>query len=283
MMKALFPALAAAALSICAACSTSPSASSEFNNAGISSAAQIESYLIELDTTLAGTVGMDSLVDTVSLHVHALIDWPVKMGDHAIAALQSRIIEAIGTDGAPTVNAALTALVDTAATFIDVKPGIDLSGVFVQPYNQYSMDVTLNRYELTSKYVTYTATTSQYMGGAHPGFAGDPFTFALDSAVIVTPQNAFTAEGLEAVVKEINNAAADQYHGTEGQLTKVGFFENTLPMAASMCIYNNAIIFHYNPYDVGPWAMGSVDITVYPGIIADSLTPLGRSLFTWED
>ncbi|WP_368506410.1 RsiV family protein [uncultured Duncaniella sp.] len=44
-------------------------------------------------------------------------------------------------------------------------------------------------------------------------------------------------------------------------------------------ISGNTLYFHYDPYEIGPYAMGSVDVAVYPYEIERFLQPSVIRLF----
>jgi hypothetical protein len=107
--------------------------------------------------------------------------------------------------------------------------------------------------------VALVLTESSYLGGAHPNSvvvfhnvdarSGE----VLDLVDLVRPD---AREALEGVV----SSAVRRRLGVEpgGSLVEAGLMDEILPLPASALLTRDGVLLEYNPYEVGPYAMGAI-------------------------
>lgn len=91
----------------------------------------------------------------------------------------------------------------------------------------------------------------------------------------------FTPGSHEAVFEAIKNALKEQYNVASVEaLNDAGLFTDQLFVTHNIRIDGYEIVFHYNPYEIGPYALGEVDVHVPYFTIEAALTPAAKTLFS---
>jgi hypothetical protein len=65
--------------------------------------------------------------------------------------------------------------------------------------------------------------------------------------------------------------------GRNDSLRQDGFFVDQVEFTENFFLSSKGIGFHWDPYEIGPYAMGFVEVVVPYGKIGDILNSLGRS------
>ncbi|MCI9608272.1 MAG: DUF3298 and DUF4163 domain-containing protein [Muribaculaceae bacterium] len=267
-------AVAAGAAIVAGGCAKEGAAAGKSDESGAEISVQkIESELISARKSYAGFNGLDSCTLTLA----ATIEWPEQFGSAEIAPLQSALKDAAFGTLTPK------GIKEVVDSFITETDGYDLGishsvDAVVPSERSYECSIDVRRGELTPKYVTYSIAEVTYLGGAHPMTYTKSMTYAFEQHEIVSIDNLFNADKMDVVFSAVNEAAAAQSGVAKGELTKAGFFEDALPVSPLVSIDNGAIVFHYNRYDVAPYSMGAVDVTVWPYSVESALSPFGKLL-----
>ncbi len=77
----------------------------------------------------------------------------------------------------------------------------------------------------------------------------------------------------------IRTALARQLSVPVDALDRGGIFVSQLTYPGKPYIASNTLYFHYDPYEIGPYALGPVDVAVYPDEVDRFLRPDVKSLF----
>lgn len=216
----------------------------------------------------------------VYLDLYTSLHWPEKLGENDLGVLQDSILYyAYGDTVATDVRKAVKAF----AADISVVDGATLiSEVDSLPEDQmtYSNSVVGSIIEVNEEMLTYQVVTSSYLGGAHPMTATRPFTYSFAQKEVLSNDNMFV-EGVTAdsIMPMIREALARQLSVPVSGLERAGIFTSQLTYPGRPYIASNTLYFHYDPYEIGPYSLGAVDVAVYPGEIDSFLRPEIRSLF----
>ena len=231
-----------------------------------------QSYMITLDG------------DTAYLDQSVSIQWPEKIGNADLKPLKDSLVYYCFNDTVyTTIDAAMigflkdTSAVDSLAPDEKIIP-LDSAMKVNDDMRQWFLGVTANVIELDEDMVTYQVANSSYLGGAHPFTATRPFTYDLRHGVVLTPANMFVAGSDSAVMDVIKSSLARQFNVSVNNLDKAGIFADQLTYPGKPYIANNSVVFHYNPYDIAPYASGAIDVIVYPYEIDSILTPEVKDL-----
>ncbi len=217
---------------------------------------------------------------TVSyLTLSTSVQWPESLGKHDISNLRDSIINfTFGGDAPRDLKEAIKASVTDVASFgiggkaEKIASVPDSAGTLA-----YYSDRSLQLVECTDQTVTYSASWGEYLGGAHPNSGARPFSFVLESDCMVTMDYLFIKGYEKVLMPKIFEALALEHSLTVQEL------QGTLlgsPSAVTDNVYllNNAIAFHYNPYEILPYSFGASDIYIIPYEVADILTPEAKKL-----
>lgn len=217
---------------------------------------------------------------TVYLELYTSVQWPEKLGDNDISVLRDSLLNfAYGDTVSTSVrDAVVKFLADTSM----VEGALNIVPVDTLPADSmtYFTSVTASVTDLDEEMVTYQVVTSQYLGGAHPLTATHPFTFDFAQGCVLDNSNIFLpGTPTDSIMPVITEALARQLGVPVRGLERAGVFVSQLTYPGKPYISNNTLYFHYDPYEIGPYAMGAVDVAVYPYELDAFLRPEVKKLF----
>ena len=210
------------------------------------------------------------------------VQWPEKMGDHSLKTLQDSIVAK--TFGAVAPGKGIDALM---ARFVNDTGCFEMGGARFEPVDSVpsvdgegalTVQLTARVAECSEQTVTYQIINSSYLGGAHPYTGITYFTYDLDNATVLTAANMFLPGSEDAVLGAVKDALARKFDTTPESLDEVGFFASQITWPGDPYIADGAIAFHYNPYEIAPYAMGQIDVSIDPSDIEEYLTPEVKAL-----
>lgn len=211
---------------------------------------------------------------TYFLTQSASAQWPEQFGNYDLKALQDTIIGLMyGQDVKSDITTATAEFVSHPSNEVVGKSTVTpIDSVPPLSTTTWSVDVSAKLMEYNLETVTYDIVTSSYLGGAHPQTFYRPFTYAFKSGKILNAKNMFKSGSDEQLLKMINQSLADENEVLPSHLESAGFFGPVTNIGMPF-IEGNVIKIRYNPYEIGPYAMGVIDVTLYPGQIEELLTP----------
>lgn len=111
--------------------------------------------------------------------------------------------------------------------------------------------------------ITYSITRSSYLGGAHGMYSTEYHTYSLADGHEITKEELFTEEQLQQLDRMIRTALCEQYDAAdEEELTEKGFFPEYISVSDNIRITPEGLVFCYNPYDIGCYALGAVEVAI---------------------
>ena len=232
------------------------------------------------DRTYLVTFDGDSAYFDISTSIH----WPEKIGNADIKVLQDSLLRYCYADTSKSVNPAILDFIANTSMVDSLAPGETITAVEAEPAARDEMrswysNVTASTVELNEEMVSYEVSSSTYTGGAHPFTATRPFTYDLRNAKVLDLGNMFVPGSTDKLVGIIKGALARQLGVDVSKLDNAGIFASQLTYPGQPYIAGGGVVFHYNPYDIAPYAMGPVDVTVYPYEIDSILNPDVKTLF----
>lgn len=213
------------------------------------------------------------------------VQWPEQLGDNNIKALQDSIISYMfGESRKPTIDESITAFIDDTEQFSPTAKATPVDSVENDNPDMFNcwIDASARILELNEQSVTYEISNAGYAGGAHPNSSSHPFTYDLTAGKVLTAENMFKQGAKTSVLGIVAQALAEQLNTTPDRLTDAGLFA-PLSSIGQPFILNNAVVFRYNPYEIAPYSMGTIDVTVYPYQLDEYLTPDARRLLDDEN
>lgn len=228
--------------------------------------------------------------DTLYFDQYVSVLWPKALGDADISVLRDSLMSYCFDDSVSTTpEEAIRRFVTDTSVLTGDDPDETTGGYTVEPIDSlpagvdamgcYFNNVTANVVEMNEEMVTYQVTASSYFGGAHPMTVIRPFTYEFETGRVLDLDNMFTPEGQKEIMPIIVNALARQLDVPVSGLDRAGIFSSQLTFPGMPYINNNILYFHYNPYDIAPYASGMIDVAVYPYEVEQLLRPEVRKLF----
>lgn len=216
----------------------------------------------------------------VYLDIYTSVQWPEKLGGHDIAVLQDSLLRFAYND---TSSTSVRDAVERFIAGTDVMQGVkSVVAVDSLPSGAltYFNNAAASVIDLEEQFISYRVVNSSYLGGAHPMTSTVPFTYDLAQSKVLGFGDIFrdgvTADTVMPVIRE---ALARQYSVPVSGLEQAGFFMSAFTYPGRPYIAGNVLYFHYDPYEIGPYSLGAVDVAVYPYDIAEYIRPEILKLF----
>lgn len=220
--------------------------------------------------------------DTFYLSVYTSVQWPVKFGDAELQPLRdsllTRMYGPVMGRGADVDRAIGEFLANDTIFGSEARMTVVDSIPFGQQPGAYEIEYTAKLMELTERTVTYQITNNSYLGGAHPNYAAYPFTYDLLNGELLTPRALFKPGSEASLLQVIKETLAMQEGVSVGRLAQSGIFVDNLYVSPLVYVRGGGLVFHYNPYDIAPYAKGAVDVEVPAYELAPYLTARADSL-----
>jgi len=128
--------------------------------------------------------------------------------------------------------------------------------------------VSMNRNGL----LVYRADNYAYTGGAHGMGISRFFVFDTEQKVKLEVTDLFHEQGMEKLGNLLENKYREMHYLNEDEaLGEAGLFDDHITPSPNFWITESSISFFYNPYDLAPYAMGSITISLHVAQIRDLL------------
>jgi hypothetical protein len=126
----------------------------------------------------------------------------------------------------------------------------------------YNESITAADYD---HYVIVKRTLDYYDGGAHGSYSTEYRVFDRNAARFVTFQDVFGADEREALCEAVVESLRKRFELAEDEgLTAAGFFSDELALTDNFFLSENGVGFHWNPYELAPYAFGEIEVVVPP-------------------
>ena len=109
----------------------------------------------------------------------------------------------------------------------------------------------------------YSVTRAGYTGGAHGMYGTECHTYSLYDGFELSLADLFPEETLQRLEQAIREKIAVLYKAsTDEELIQAGFFPEYIAPTENFLVTPEGITFYYNPYDIGCYALGAVEVTL---------------------
>lgn len=109
----------------------------------------------------------------------------------------------------------------------------------------------------------YIITRSSYTGGAHGIYGTQCYTYSLAGGHEITTADLFTETQQQRLDQLIRGKIREQFEAhDDAELEAKGFFPEYIGTTENFLVTPEGITFYYNPYDIGCYALGAVEVTV---------------------
>ena len=216
--------------------------------------------------------------------ISASIEWPEKIGSSSLRALQDSLISITFADHAGARGIDKVMMNYLADTSVFGLEGVEWASVANDSvidddhWRQMMIDKTARPVYYNTRYISYRITESTDFGGAHGMTTATYLTYNLDEGKVMTAADMFVSGSDEALTQVIMEQLAADLHTTVAGLDDAGVFTDQLTGPGVAYLDDGSVVFHYDPYAIGPYSMGAVDVRIWAGEIEHLLTPEARSL-----
>lgn len=109
----------------------------------------------------------------------------------------------------------------------------------------------------------YQITRAGYTGGAHGMYGTECHIYSLADGFELSLADLLSEAQIGRLDSLIRTKIAVRYQAsTDEELTKAGFFPEYIAPTENFRISPEGITFYYNPYDIGCYALGAVEVTL---------------------
>ncbi len=117
--------------------------------------------------------------------------------------------------------------------------------------------------EVVDTLVSYTISRWSYTGGAHGIYAIEYHTYSLAEGYELTAGELFGEDRLPQLDSLIRRRIHEEYGTTDDEgLSALGFFPDEIGVTENFRVTADGVVFHYNPYDIGCYALGPVEVEI---------------------
>ncbi len=109
--------------------------------------------------------------------------------------------------------------------------------------------------------VTYTIIRAGYMGGAHGNTSLECHIYSLADGYELTWEDLFSSGELDALRHGVRQKLYKRFNVTDDAgLAEAGLFPDDIDLSESFIPTSEGITLHYNSYEIGCYALGSIDV-----------------------
>jgi hypothetical protein len=138
----------------------------------------------------------------------------------------------------------------------------------------WSLEITVDAPYNTESIVTLDITEFSFTGGAHPNTRRRLVSFDVATGRLLGPED-LTGDlgGFTAVVEA--QLRADRGLGPNDDMEAAGFWlpEGEFTLPGNMGVVAEGILFHWDAYEIAPYAMGPIDVTIPVDDLSEVATP----------
>lgn len=229
-------------------------------------------------------LGTDSVYgDSVTVYtsVSASIQWPTKLGNHDLKNLQDSLLSYTFLSPKSTIDSTLIDYLSKPEGFgefkleeVDSVPG----GINVR---EYTKNIDASIIGFNEKFIVYSIRSDSYAGGAHPNYSIQFLNYDIVKNKVLSYNDIFLPGTEDKILDIIKGQLMNQYFAkTMKELeTNSGIFVNEIYVSKNLYLTGTSITFFYNPYDISPWSVGSIEVKISIWSLTDYLTPEAKDLF----
>ncbi len=133
----------------------------------------------------------------------------------------------------------------------------------------------------TEKIISFAFAAYSYTGGAHGNYSTSYLSVDINTNKIIHLKDIMNTAGISKLQPLLEKAFRKQFQlKPDDSLTKGGLFENKLTPNNNFYITEKGIAFIYNPYEIGPYAMGEIELFISFKEIEKYLQPHFKKLIS---
>lgn len=233
-------------------------------------------YICVGDTTFGKDV-------TVYTTASVSVQWPRRFGDANVSALQDTILAHTFVTPKASVDSCIVEFISRPLGYGEyVLDKVDFAPVaYADSVRVLSTNTSVKSVGFCENYVVFKVEHDEYAGGAHPSYFASFINYDLKNQRVATFNSIFKENVDEALLEVLKQTLMANYYSTtlDEVAEKSGIFVNDLFLTHEIYLTGEDVVFFYNPYDIGPWAIGTVEVPVNITLLTDYLSDYGLQLF----
>lgn len=215
-------------------------------------------------------------------NVQLYVEWPNSLGGKNIAPLQDSLVKALCPD---TVITGIDAALTTSASRPEGMNQFKITAIDSIPQDKpsmvYSKMTSITVKSFNPDYVVYKISNYTYSGGAHGINESHYINYDLNKGEALNFEKIFVPGYEDLIIDKIKDALMEQYSVSSiEELQERGIFTDQLFVSHNIYLEGSDVVFHYNPYEIGPYSLGSINVYIPNYAINEILTPTARELLS---
>lgn len=137
----------------------------------------------------------------------------------------------------------------------------------------YSFETGFEIQYNSTKFLSITLDHYQYTGGAHGNYYSVGYNIDMSDAKILSLSDIIDNDSFDMLSYECEQALLDTFQVSS--LLEAGLFENEIVILPDQDFYiiPGALVLQFDPYEIGPYAMGEINVAIPFNKIKDILKP----------
>ncbi len=213
--------------------------------------------------------------------VKIAVEWPKKMGKYDISRLQDSLVYAIFDTTAISIDKAILASTERPEGIdlfkmkrVDSVPTSEINRVLLR-------DVIASVITFSPRFIVYQIMKSTYSGGAHGITESHYLNYDLKNSKTITSADIFKAGTQDTVLQAVKDCLMTKFNVSSiKELQDKGIFADRIYVTDNFYLQGYDIVFHYNPYDIAPYALGSINVRIPYYQIQSCIKPEAASMLS---
>lgn len=136
---------------------------------------------------------------------------------------------------------------------------------------QYSFETGFQVVYNSRDFVSIVLDHYQYTGGAHGNYVAFGYNIRLEDGALITLKDIVEESALDLLTFECEESILEKYEANS--LMEAGLFENEIVLTYDQDFYiiPGALVLQFDPYEIGPFAMGEITAEIQFEKIKDIL------------
>lgn len=203
-----------------------------------------------------------------NLYTRISIDWPEKIGNYDLTKFHKTLINGNDADQVIRefcVNPESVCYIGERPIKYELVPATQtLAQIKENNYNDalfYSVEI--EKIYLSNNFASYKKTYST-PGGAHNNLFSSTVNYDFANDRVIKFNDLFQADKKPQILKTLKDALCEKHNCEkfEDAAEREGIWANEFEVSKSFVFEKDQITFIYDPYYIGPWARGTVKISV---------------------
>lgn len=193
------------------------------------------------------------------------IQWLEKIGDRDLSQLHDSLMARTFVKSKSDIDSNMITFMSRPIGYGDMKlTQVDSLPPVNDKIKVLSTSVEANIIGFTTNLIVYQITQNTFSGGDHPNYASTFLNYDLKNNKILDYDDIFVENSDSLILDVIKGALCNQFYAKDlDELsTNSGIFVNDIHITKNVYFNDGDIVFYYNPFEIGPWSIGAVKVSI---------------------